>query len=539
MKRIAVLVAAVILSAGQAGAQSRNFDLGKGLETQYSVLREVVSGYVDSIDYNKMFIKGINSMLGTLDPYTVYIPEEDEEDFELMTTGNYGGIGALIKKRPGGGVVITEPYKDSPAVKFGLVPGDTIVAIDGKPVFDETSEQSTGRMKGQPGTTVNFTVVKGRTADTVDVVVKREKIHISSIAYSGMIKDSIGYIKITGFTEKLSTEVRNVFNELKDAGARRLVIDLRDNGGGIMEEAVEIISLFVPRGTLAMSSQGRVSSLNKEYFTKSAPVDTVMPLLVMVNSSSASASEITSGALQDLDRATIAGKRTYGKGLIQSVRPVAFNGQVKVTTGKYYIPSGRCVQAIDYSHRNDDGSVGSIPDSLKHEFLTKNGRKVYDGGGITPDIEVQSPKFSRPAYSLVYNDITGDFATEYYKKHESIVPAADFHLTDAEYEEFVDFAAAKDFDARSAAQTALDHLIEAAQQEDLYDLYKAEIDALAAKVNMDKKAILRVKKGEIKPLLEEEIVTRYYFQEMGVMLSLRVDTQLDEAIEKWLASNGI
>lgn len=531
---LAVLLATVL----QANAQSRDFSFGKGVETQYSVLKEVAVSYVDTINYDKMIATGIKAMLSTLDPYTVYIPEEEEEDFELMTTGNYGGIGSLIKKRVDGGVLISEPYEDSPAVKAGLAPGDTIVAIDGKSVFGETSEQSTSRMKGVPGTDVRLTVIKGRTGEKEDVIVRREKIHIPSIVYSGIIRDSIGFLKISSFTENLGKEVRKTVADLKEQGAKRLVIDLRDNGGGIMEEAVDIISMFVPAGTLAVSSKGRLASMNREYYTKAAPVDTQIPILVMVNSSSASASEITSGALQDLDRATIAGKRTFGKGLIQSVKPVSYNGQVKVTTGKYYIPSGRCVQAIDYSHRNEDGSVGNIPDSLKREFKTAKGRSVYDGGGITPDIEVDAHKYSRPAISLALNDITGDYAIEYYKKHSKIAPAAEFYLTDAEYDKFVEYASAREFDARSAAQTALDQLVSAAKAEDLYDLYKDEIEALSAKVKMDKATMLKVKKAEIKPILEEEIVTRYYYPAMGEMVALRVDTQLFEALDKW-TSNGI
>lgn len=536
MKRL-VIIALIVLTSVSASAQSRDFKLGKSLETQYSVLKEVANSYVDTIDYKKMLDTGIKAMLSTLDPYTEYIAEEREEEFELITTGKYGGIGAIIKKRPDGGVVISEPYAGSPAIKAGLAPGDTIMAVDGVTVIGETSEQSTSRMKGQPGTDVRFSIIRGRTGEKAEVVVRREIIHVSSIAYAGMLSDTIGYIKITSFTEKLASEVKKELEALKAKGAKRLVIDLRDNGGGVMEEAVEMISLFVPKGTLAMSSKGRLENMNRVYHTTSAPFDTEIPLLVMVNSASASASEITSGALQDLDRATIAGRRTYGKGLIQSIKPVAYNNQLKVTTGKYYIPSGRCVQAIDYSHRNEDGSVGHIPDSLRKEFKTVKGRSVYDGGGITPDIDVKQSSFSRTAVSLVYYDITGDYALDYYKKHPKIAPAETFHLTDEEYEEFVKFASDKDFDIRSAAQTTLDNLISAAKQDNMYDIYKTEIEALAAKVNMGKAEILRVKKDEIKAILEEEIVTRYYFSPAGVMLGLRSDKQLKEAVEKWV--NGI
>ncbi len=516
MKRMA---AALVLLLGAATApvmaQSRDFKLGQSLEVEYSVLKEIAQSYVDTVNFDKMIIAGVRAMLATLDPYTVYISEEEGDDFELLTTGNYGGVGALIRKAPGEGVRIIEPYENSPAAKYGLLPGDTIIEIDGKPVYDETSEQSSGRMKGQPGTEVKFKVVKGRTKDTVDVVVVRERIHVSDIAYAGIYRDDIGYIQLSGFTAKVSEEFKENVLKLKEAGAKRLVIDLRDNGGGVMDEAIEIVSLFVPKGTLVVSSKGRVAEMNREYRTTSAPVDTAMPLLVMVNGNSASASEITAGALQDLGRATIAGTRSFGKGLIQSIRPMPYNSQMKVTTGKYYTPSGRCVQAIDYSNRHEDGS------------LDKDAN-----GGIAPDIEVAGHPFSRPTVSLVYYDIIGSYAIEYFIAHENI--DRDFHLTDAEYEDFVKYAATQDFDARTAAQTALDQLIKAAKSEDLYDNYKDEIEALQKKVNMDKEAVLRAKKAEILPLVEQEIVTRYYFNRAAVPVALRYDAQLREAVDKWL-----
>jgi len=516
MIRTAVAVL-VLLAAAPAPvkAQSQDFKLGQSLELEYAVLRELAQAYVDTVQFDKMIITGLRAMLATLDPYTVYISEEEGDDFELMTTGNYGGVGALIRKAPGEGVRIIEPYENSPAAKFGLLPGDTIIEIDGLPVYDETSEQSSGRMKGQPGTDVKFKVVKGRTKDTVDVVVRRERIHVSDIAYAGMYQDSIGYIKLTGFTANMADEFRDKVIMLKDAGAKRLVIDLRGNGGGVMDEAINLVSLFVPRGTLVVSSKGRVEEMNREYRTTGAPVDTLIPLLVMVDEGSASASEITAGALQDLGRATIAGERSFGKGLIQTIRQLPYNTQMKLTTGKYYTPSGRCVQAIDYSNRHEDGS------------LDKDAN-----GGIAPDIAVEGHTYSRPAVSLIYNDIVGAYAIEYFLAHDAI--DRDFHLTDAEYEDFVKYAAAQDFDARTAAQTVLDQLIKAAQSEDLYDNYKEEIEALQKKVNMDKATVLRAKKEEILPLVEQEIVTCYYFNSASVPVALRYDDQLREAVAKWL-----
>ena len=510
---VATLCASVSV---ETKAQSQDFKLGQSLEVEYAVLRELAQAYVDTVNFDKMVIAGVRAMLATLDPYTVYISEDEGEDFELLTTGNYGGVGALIRKAPGEGVRIIEPYEGSPAAKYGLEPGDTIIEIDGIPVYEETSEQSSGRMKGQPGTEVKFKLIKGRTKDTVDVTVVRERIHVSDITYAGIYKDDIGYIQLTGYTAKMAEEFKETLLRLKEAGAKRLVIDLRDNGGGVMDEAISLVSLFVPKGTLVVSSKGRVPEMNREYRTTESPVDTLMPLLVMVNGNSASASEITAGALQDLGRATIAGTRSFGKGLIQSVRPMPYNTQMKLTTGKYYTPRGRCVQAIDYSNRHEDGT------------LDKDAN-----GGIAPDITVEGHPYSRPTVSLIYYDILGSYAIEYYLKHETI--DRDFHLTDAEYEDFVAYAAAQDFDARTAAQTALDQMIRAAKAEDLYENYKEEIEALQKKVNMDKAAVLRAKKAEILPLVEQEIVTRYYFNRASVPVALRYDEQLREAVDKWVA----
>ena len=514
MRAAVALVVFMGATSLEAQAQSRDFKLGQSLDLEYAILKELAQSYVDTVNFDKMILSGVRAMLATLDPYTVYISEDEGEDFELLTTGNYGGIGAIVRKKVGEGVHIVEPYEGSPAAKYGLQPGDVILEIDDIPVYEETSEQSTGRMKGQPGTEVKFKVVKGRTQDTVDVVVVRERIHVSDIAYAGIYRGDIGYIQLTGYTTKIADEFKENVLRLKEAGARKLVIDLRDNGGGVMDEAIRIVSLFVPKGTLVISSKGRVPEMNREYRTTEAPVDTLMPLLVMVNGNSASASEITAGALQDLGRATIAGTRSFGKGLIQSIRPMPYNSQMKLTTGKYYTPSGRCVQAIDYSNRHEDGS------------LDKDAN-----GGIAPDIEVKDHPFSRPTASLIYYDVIGSYAIEYFLAHETI--DRDFHLTDAEYDDFVAYAAAQDFDARTAAQTALDRLVEAAKAEDLYDTFRAEIEALQKKVNMEKAEVLQAKKAEILPLVEQEIVTCYYFNRASVPIGLRYDEQLREAVAKW------
>lgn len=533
-KIITVCCAVLMIAAGSnASAQTNNFNLGKNLEIEHSVLRSVTALYVDTINFDKMIPAGIHAMLATLDPYTNYITESEEEGFEMMTTGNYGGIGAVIRKKVDGPVIIFEPYDNTPAVKSGLEPGDEIWAIDGKSVIGETSDSASSRMKGLPGTKVVFKVCKGRTRDTVEIVPVRERIHVPSVEYAGIIRDSIGYISISGFTDKVSEEFKSAFLDLKGKDIRRLVIDLRDNGGGVMDEAVSIVSMFVPKGTLVVSSRGRDPQMNRQYFTKTEPIDTEIPILVMVNSSSASASEIVSGALQDLDRATIAGKRTFGKGLIQSVIPVPYDGKVKVTTGKYYTPSGRCVQAIDYSHRNEDGSVGYVPDSLKHAFKTAKGRTVYDGGGITPDIETDAYRYSRPVLSLVYSGIIGDYSIEYYKKHESIPSPEEFHLSDEDFEDFVEYAAAQKFDARSSAEAVLDDLVKAAKNDYLYDEYKAEIEALQSKIKVDTKTMLRLKKKELVNIIEENIVIKYYYTPAASVIMLRRDGQMDKALDKW------
>ena len=379
--------------------------------------------------------------------------------------------------------------------------------------------------------TVNFKVMKAIGGDTVDVAIVRERIHIPDVEYVGMLDDTTGYIKQTGFTDNVADAVKNGYHELAKQGMKRLVLDLRGNGGGLMNEAIRIVSLFVPKGSLVVSAKGSTPESVREYRTTTEPVDTVMPLIVLVDSGSASSSEIVSGAIQDLDRGTIMGKRTFGKGLVQTVRPVAYNGQLKVTTAKYYTPSGRCVQAIDYSHRNEDGSVGHIPDSLTHEFRTAKGRIVRDGGGITPDVELDAPSYSRIVYSLVLNGIIDRYAIRYAKQHESIPALEDFHFTDEDFEDFVRFAEGQEFDYRSGAETLFDQMKEELEEDGLEESMKEEVAALEKAIKMDKEDFIRLKKDEIIPFIEEEIAVRYYFQEAGIQVRLRYDTQLKQALE--------
>jgi carboxyl-terminal processing protease len=385
-------------------------------------------------------------------------------------------------------------------------------------------------MKGKPGTTVVFRIKKVRTGDTLDVPVVRERIHFPDIEYAGMLDDTTGYILQSGFTDNVSAEMRAKFIDLKKQGMKRLVLDLRGNGGGLMNEAVSIVSLFVPKGSLVVTSKGNAPESYREYRTSAEPVDTEIPIIVMIDSGSASSSEIVAGALQDMDRAVIMGKRSYGKGLVQSIRPVPYSGQIKVTTAKYYTPSGRCVQAIDYSSRNEDGSVGHIPDSLTREFRTASGRVVRDGGGITPDVDVDFKDYSRLVYSLVLGGVLDQYVIDYCRRHESIPAVDEFHFSDADFEDFIAFAKTQDFDYRSSAKTYFDQMKKELKKDGLDEAMSGELKALEKALEMDKERFIRLKKDEIVPFIEEELATRYWFQEAGVRIRLRYDDQLKKAL---------
>ena len=530
---ISCMAAAMAFASGiTADAQSQNFKLGQWTEINNSIVKELNRSYVDTLPLDRIMRAGVDAMLEELDPYTIYVPEEENEDFELFLSKTYGGIGAIIHKKVGENVIINEPYAGSPAHKYGLQCGDEIIAIDGVPVKDLETKESSDRMKGKPGTTVTFKVKKVRTGDTLDINIVRERIHFPDIPYAGMLDDTTGYILQSGFTENVSAEVRARFNELKKLGMKRLVLDLRGNGGGLMSEAINIVSLFVPKGSLVVSSKGNTENSLKEYHTTLEPIDTDMPIIVMIDSGSASSSEIVSGALQDLDRATIMGKRSYGKGLVQSIRPLPYNGQLKVTTAKYYTPSGRCVQAIDYSSRNEDGSVGHIPDSLTKEFRTAGGRIVRDGGGITPDVDIAVPDYSRLVYALVLGGVIDQYVIDYVKRHESIPAVDDFNFSDEDFEDFIRFAKTQDFDYRSSAKTYYDQMKKELEKDGLADAMSEELSALEKALEMDKERFIRLKKEEIIPFIEEELATRYWFQEAGVKVRLRYDEQLKTALTK-------
>ena len=491
MKRTlaAILGLALALSAG---AQSRNFQLGKFVEIQNAILKELNRSYVDSLPVERMQKAAIDAMLGALDPYTVYVPAEEDEDFRLQIEKSYGGIGAIIfKPEKEGNVVINEPYAGSPCAKAGLVCGDEILEINGESVVGKDAGECSSRMKGQPGTEVKFRVKKLRSRDTVDVYVTRERIHIPDIEYAAMLDDgSTGYIAQSGFTEGVSDQLRSEILKLKRQGMKKLVLDLRGNGGGLLQEAVSIVSLFVPRGSVVVTARGRDPKDVVTYKTFRDPLDLKLPLVVLVDSGSASASEIVAGALQDMDRATIMGQRTFGKGLVQSIRPLPYGGHLKITTAKYYTPSGRCVQAIDYSNRNADGSVGHIPDSLTHVFYTSRGREVRDGGGITPDIKLKTPEYPDIVYSIVMSGVLEEYALGYVREHPSIAPASEYCFDD--WEGFLKFI-----------ETKL----------------------------KDKKALEELRREDIVQFIEQEIVVRYWFQPAAVEVRLKYDSQLKEALQ--------
>lgn len=530
MKRVLAILSVVLFAPLVLNAQSRPFTLGKWVEIQNALLKELNYSYVDSLPVDRMERAGVDAMLSNLDPYTVYIPEEEVEDLEMMISASYGGLGAVIfKPDVNGNVFITEPYVNSPAHKAGIVCGDEILEIDGTSVIGLTSQECSDRMRGVPGTKVSLKIKKIRGGDVRDVKIIREKIHLPVVEYAGMINDTTGYILQTQFTERVAQEVKRAVVKLKaNKNLKQIVLDLRGNGGGLLDEAVEIVSIFVPKGSLVVSARAKDGE-TKEYRTESDPLDEKIPLIVMVDSGSASASEIVAGALQDMDRARIMGRRTFGKGLVQSIRPLPYNGQLKVTTAKYYTPSGRCVQAIDYSHRNEDGSVGYIPDSLTHEFKTASGRIVKDGGGITPDVDIPAKEYSRLTYSLFVNGVFEQYALEYVRKHEGIAPVKDFHFTD--YEDFIEFAKNKEFDYRSSARTYFDQMVKEIKRDGLEDGMSAQIDAMRDALEMEKEEFLLLKKDEIIPFIEEEIAVRYYFQEAGIEIRLRYDDQLWNALK--------
>lgn len=546
----AFLGLALVLSPSVSRAQSRNFKLTQGLEIQNNILKTLATEYVDTVDFAKLINFGIDAMLQSIDPYTEFVPEENQESIEMMTTASYGGIGATIRK-DSLGVMIMQTYEKSPAVRYNIEPGDIIMKIDGQDISKLSVDECSKRMRGNPGTQVVFLIKKGTTEKVEEIIVTRDKVHTSDVPYYGILKfpegsklmkdsnvvfdsskSAIGYIKLSSFTLNGSEDVRKALIQLKEWGASRIVLDLRGNGGGLMDEATDIVSLFVPKGTLVASAQGRGPGANFECVTDKEPVDTIISLMVLTNSSSASSSEIVAGALQDLDRAVIMGTRTYGKGLVQSFRPVGYNGKLKLTIAKYYTPSGRCIQIMDYAHRNSDGSVGSVPDSLKKAFKTKGGRTVYDGGGITPDVEIKGLYYTRPVLALSLSGITEEYAVEFYKKNRLDIDGS-FRMSDNQYEDFVKYASQKKFDHRSSAEVVFDQMVREAKTEGIYEKDKEAYEQLSSKVRLSKEEVLNLYRDEIQPLVEEDIVQKYALTAPRIRHMLDFDVQLWRAVAAW------
>lgn len=524
---IFVFSAFTISSRGQ---NENNFEISKNLEIFISLYNELNKNYVDEINPGELMVTGIESMLNTLDPYTVYIPESEIEDYRMITTGQYGGIGSLIHKN-GSYVVISEPYEGYPAHKTGLLAGDRVLYINGEDMLNKPSDEVSKFLKGQPGTSVNIIVERDGEAEPLSFELNRENITIKDIPYYGMLNEDIGYIKLTGFTQQAGNAVKEALVDLKNEyEPKGIILDLRNNGGGLLAEAVNVTNIFVEKGRLVVSTKGKVKSRNQDHHTRFNSIDTKIPLVVLVNAHSASASEIVAGAIQDMDRGVVLGQRSFGKGLVQNVIPLSYNSQVKVTVAKYYIPSGRCIQAIDYSMKDDDGHFTKIPDSLVNEFSTQNGRPVFDGGGIEPDICMQPRKYSQILSSLFTKFLIFDYATKYVMAHPEIDSPEEFQVDDDMYNDFITFLSDKDYDYTTAAERSLKALKESAVDEGYYDAVKEQYQALKVAIMHSKEEDLLTYRNEISEILKMEIVTRYYYQEGKIRASLSSDPDINRAI---------
>ena len=521
----------LFLSVGFSTLKNRDLELVKNLDIYYTLFRELNMFYVDETDPEELVTTSIEAMLSSLDPYTTFIPESDMDDFQFQTTGEYGGIGSLIR-RSGKQVMIAEPYEGFPAAKAGVRAGDIILEVDGVPTKEMEIEKVSDKLKGKPGTELKLVIKRYGEEKNLEIPMIREKISILNVPYYGMIEPGTGYIRISNFTTGASYEVENALKELKrENELNSLVLDLRSNPGGLLLEAVRICNLFVDKGELIVSTRGKMTQWDSEYSTSREPLDKGIPLVVLVNRGSASASEIVAGALQDLDRAVIVGQRTFGKGLVQTSRPLTYNAQLKVTTAKYYIPSGRCIQALDYKHRNPDGSVGSVPDSLITEYTTRNERLVYDGGGIEPDFEVIPEILSEIALQLFTQSMFFDFAVRYHNTHDEIESPDIFSLSDDDYALFEAFIEEKDFEFRTSSEKVFAQLVTSAKREKYYELAEAEFSSLEEKLSHNNLKDLETFEKEIRQILTEEIVNHYYFQAGRILSQIQEDPQLYKATE--------
>lgn len=525
-------IAALALSA-IAATRSNKAEITRNLDIFNSLYKELQTNYVDSIDAEKSINTAIAAMLNDIDPYTEYFPASQQEDITMMTSGEYAGIGSVILEKPGKGVFISEPYEGSPAQKAGLRPGDHIIMVDNDTVTTWHSSQVSGKLKGQAGTQVKVRVNRPYAADSILTFdITREKIQLPAVPYYGVVRDNIGYINLTSFTDKAATDVRNALIELKkDPRVKSIVLDLRGNRGGLLEAAVKIVGLFVPKNTEVLRTRGKGLLNEKVYKTTSAPVDTQIPLAVFIDGGSASSSEITAGALQDLDRAVIIGNRSFGKGLVQSTRPLPYDGVLKVTIAKYYIPSGRLIQAIDYSHRNPDGSVARIPNSLTNVFKTVHGREVRDGGGITPDIDIDYGEANRLTYNIVSDNWAFDYATRYAAQHPEIAPAEEWQITDSIFDDFKQFIDPEKFNYDKVCEQMLESLKKAAEIEGyMNDSTRKEFTVLEGLLKHNLGHDLDNNRKDIEEILASEIIRRYYYQKGQVIEALKRDATLDSAV---------
>ena len=527
---IAVIVLIAVAFFGFKKGDDRNFQIAKNLDIFNAIVKELDMFYVDTIDPNKTIREGIDNMLYSLDPYTVYYPENDQDELEMMVKGSYGGIGSLIRYNPKlQYTVIAEPYEGMPAAESGLKAGDILLEIDGKDLKNN-SDVST-LLRGQVGTSFKLKVQRPGVKEPLEFTIVRRSIQMPTIPYYGIMEGQVGYINLSSFSGTPSKDFKNAFLDLKKQGATSLVIDLRNNGGGLLDQAVEIVNFFVPRGKTIVTTKGKIKQASNTYKTLREPLDTDIPIAVLVNSGTASSSEILFGSLQDLDRAVIVGNRTYGKGLVQVPRSLPYGGNLKITTSKYYIPSGRCVQAIDYAHRNEDGSVARIPDSLTTVFHTAAGREVRDGGGVSPDIEVKQERLPNILYYLVRDNLIFDYATDYCLKHPVIASAEKFELTDADYTDFKNKVKGADFKYDQQSEKILKTLKEAAEFEGYMKEASDEFKALENKLSHNLDRDLDYFSKDIKEMISEEIIKRYYYQRGAIIQQLKGDNELDEAVK--------
>ena len=537
MKKIFLAAGLCCMSAIPVSAQkdsNHNFEISKNLEIFNDIYKQLDMFYVDSLSADTVIEWGIDAMLRQVDPFTVYYPEEGMDELKEMTTGKYAGIGAVIRfYKKEDRVMVIEPQEDSPAIEAGVKGGDLILSIDGKDMKGKSTQEVSENLRGDAGTTFELTVKRAGVEHPLSFKITRRNIAMPPVPYYGMVSDGIGYIYFERFVDGCSRDVRRAVVDLKEQGAKALVIDMRGNPGGPLGEAVEVTNLFVPRGQKVVYTKGKLASVNSEHYTKKEPLDVDIPVAVLVDGSTASSAEIVSGAWQDWDRAVIVGERTYGKGLVQMIREVPYHGSLKVTTSRYYIPSGRCIQAYDYRHLNPDGSAKTLPDSLTKAFKTAGGREVRDGGGIKPDVVITPDSLPSIVYDIATSDVLLDYVNHYVQTHATIAPAGDFSLTDADYADFVKMVEESDFTYKRRTEEMMKLLERTARFEGCYEGAKPEFEALAAKMKGGVAADLELPKNkeEIKSVLESDIVARYYFRRGVVQQQLKTDKDLKTALE--------